>query len=286
MNVTRCWNSWAPFPEAWLKAHWQGRSMLAANMRRDVQEIFRLTPHEKQCMMFSATLSKEIRPVCRKFMQDPMEVFVDDETKLTLHGLQQYYVKLKDSEKNRKLFDLLDVLEFNQVVIFVKSVQRCMALAQLLVEQNFPAIAIHRGMAQEERLSRYQQFKDFQRRILVATNLFGRGMDIERVNIVFNYDMPEDSDTYLHRVARAGRFGTKGLAVTFVSDENDAKILNDVQDRFEVNVAELPEEIDISTYSKWLGLSLVQKIWALGAKALLLTASFLSLQLSRAGNHV
>ncbi|KAK6468982.1 ATP-dependent RNA helicase DDX39A [Huso huso] len=218
------------------------------DMRRDVQDIFRLTPHEKQCMMFSATLSKEIRPVCRKFMQDPMEVFVDDETKLTLHGLQQYYCKLKDSEKNRKLFDLLDVLEFNQVVIFVKSVQRCVALSQLLVEQNFPAIAIHRGMAQEERLSRYQQFKDFQRRILVATNLFGRGMDIERVNIVFNYDMPEDSDTYLHRVARAGRFGTKGLAVTFVSDETDAKILNDVQDRFEVNVAELPEEIDISTY--------------------------------------
>ena len=100
------------------------------------------------------------------------------------------------------------VIKF-QVVIFVKSVQRCMALAQLLVEQNFPAIAIHRAMAQEERLSRYQQFKDFQKRILVATNLFGRGMDIERVNIVFNYDMPEDSDTYLHRVARAGRFGTK-----------------------------------------------------------------------------
>ena len=124
---------------------------------------------------------------------------------------------------------------FLQVVIFVKSVQRCMALAQLLVEQNFPAIAIHSSMVQAERLvspqhtlailktshllsplqkcftvvtidsivprlSRYQQFKDFQRRILVATNLFGRGMDIERVNIVFNYDMPEDSDTYLHRV--------------------------------------------------------------------------------------
>ncbi|KAH0629620.1 hypothetical protein JD844_011832 [Phrynosoma platyrhinos] len=190
----------------------------------------------------------QILLLCSADGMKPMEVFVDDETKLTLHGLQQYYVKLKDTEKNRKLFDLLDVLEFNQVVIFVKSVQRCMALAQLLVEQNFPAIAIHRGMSQEER---YQQFKDFQRRILVATNLFGRGMDIERVNIVFNYDMPEDSDTYLHRivqVARAGRFGTKGLAITFVSDEGDAKILNDVQDRFEVNVAELPEEIDISSY--------------------------------------
>merc|ERR1712242_75818 len=188
------------------------------DMRRDVQEIFRATPHEKQVMMFSATLGKDIRPVCKKFMQDPMEVYIDDEAKLTLHGLRQHYVKLKDSEKNRKLFELLDVLEFNQVVIFVKSVQRCVALAQLLIEQNFPAIAIHRGMTQE------------------------------RVNIVFNYDMPEDTDTYLHRVARAGRFGTKGLAVTFVSDEGDAKILNEVQDRIELDIQELPEEIDLSSY--------------------------------------
>jgi len=218
------------------------------DMRADVQEIFKSTPHDKQVMMFSATLSKEIRPVCKKFMQDPMEVYVDDETKLTLHGLRQHYVKLNDNEKNRKLFELLDALEFNQVVIFVKAVQRCIALADLLCEQNFPAIAIHRAMNQDERLSRYQQFKNFQKRILVATNLFGRGMDIERVNIVFNYDMPEDSDTYLHRVARAGRFGTKGLAITFVSDEADVRILNQVQERFEVNITELPDEIDISTY--------------------------------------
>ncbi|EEC12284.1 DEAD box ATP-dependent RNA helicase, putative [Ixodes scapularis] len=80
-------------------------------------------------------------------------------------------------------------------------------------------------------------------------------MDIERVNIVFNYDMPEDSDTYLHRVARAGRFGTKGLAVTFVSDETDAKTLNEVQDRFDVNISELPDEIDISSYSMYRFLS-------------------------------
>ncbi|KAL6037819.1 hypothetical protein STEG23_022178 [Scotinomys teguina] len=176
-----------------------------------------------------------------------MEVFADDETKLMLHSLQQYYIKLRDSEKNRKLFDLLDVLEFNHVVIFVKYVQRCMSLDQLLVEQSFPAIAIHQGMHQEERLSHYQQFKDFQWRILVATDLFDRGMVIEKVNIVFNYDMPEDSDTFLHRVARAGRFGTKGLAVTFVADENNAKI-KDVQGQFEVNMADLPDEIDISTY--------------------------------------
>ncbi|CAK9290890.1 unnamed protein product [Gordionus sp. m RMFG-2023] len=218
------------------------------DMRKDVQDIFRQTPHSKQVMMFSATLSKDIRPICKKFMQDPLEIYVDDDSKLTLHGLRQHYVKLKDNEKNRKLFELLDLLEFNQVVIFVKSIQRCMALADLLGEQNFPAIAIHRAMTQQERLSRYKQFKDFQKRILVATDLFGRGMDIERVNIVFNYDMPDSSDMYLHRVARAGRFGTKGLSITFVSDPNDAKILNQVQERFDVNITELPDEIDISTY--------------------------------------
>jgi len=218
------------------------------DMRRDVQDIFRATPHEKQVMMFSATLSKDIRPVCKKFMQDPMEVYVDDDTKLTLHGLRQHFCKLKESEKNRKLFDLLDALEFNQVVIFVKSVQRCIALNQLLKEQNFPSIDIHRSMNQKERLERYTQFKNFSRRILVATNLFGRGIDIERVNIVFNYDMPEDSDTYLHRVARAGRFGTKGLAISFVGGEDDEKILEQVQSRFEVSIAELPDEIEMSSY--------------------------------------
>ncbi|XP_011178693.1 ATP-dependent RNA helicase WM6-like [Zeugodacus cucurbitae] len=220
----------------------------AIDMRRDVQEIFRSTPHAKQVMMFSATLSKDIRPVCKKFMQDPMEVYVDDEAKLTLHGLQQHYVNLKENEKNKKLFELLDVLEFNQVVIFVKSVQRCIALSQLLTEQNFPAVGIHRGMSQEERLKRYQEFKDFQKRILVATNLFGRGMDIERVNIAFNYDMPESTDTYLHRVARAGRFGTKGLAISFVSQEADTKILDEVQSRFDVKITEMPDQIELSSY--------------------------------------
>ena len=158
------------------------------------------TPHDKQVMMFSATLSKEIRPICKKFMQNPLEIYVDNETKLTLHGLQQHYVKLPENEKNKKLNDLLDVLEFNQVCIFVKSVSRAKELNKLLSECGFPSICIHSGMSQEERISRYKSFKDFNHRIMVATDIFGRGIDIERVNIVFNYDMPDGADTYLHRV--------------------------------------------------------------------------------------
>merc|ERR1712139_468577 len=119
------------------------------------------------------------------------------------------------------------------------------------VECNFPSIAIHSGLNQEERINRYKMFKEFQKRIMVSTDLFGRGMDIERVNIVINYDMPDDekgSDTYLHRVGRAGRFGTKGLALTFVATEEDEAVLKKVQARFEVDIGPMPATIDTTTY--------------------------------------
>jgi len=224
------------------------KMLSATDMRADVQQIFKATSPNKQVMMFSATMQKEIRPVIKKFCQEPYEVYVDDESKLTLHGLQQHYLKLTEAEKNRKLTDLLDALDFNQVVIFVKSVRRAQALNQLLKDHNFPSLCIHRDLSQDLRLSLYQEFKEFKHRILVATDLFGRGIDIERVNIVFNYDMSNDADSYLHRVGRAGRFGTKGLAITFLSTDEDAKILEDVQSRFEVKVTDLPETIDVTSY--------------------------------------
>lgn len=190
-----------------------------------------------------------------------MEIYVDDETKLTLHGLVQHYIKLAENEKNRKLTDLLDALDFNQVVIFVKSAQRATELNKLLIECNFPSICIHGRLTQEERLARYKSFKEGHKRILVATDLVGRGIDIERVNIVINYDMPEktqdksgqpvpgsDADSYLHRVGRAGRFGTKGLAITFCASASDSETLNTVQERFEVNIQALPEQIDTQQY--------------------------------------
>jgi len=218
------------------------------DMRRDIQKVFRMTPHDKQVMMFSATLSDTIRPIVKKFMHNPLEIYINDGSKLTLHGLKQYYVKLQENEKNRKLVDLLDALEFNQVVIFVRSVNRATELNKLLFDCNFPSTCIHGGMKQEERIDRYRKFKDFQSRIMIATNIFGRGIDIERVNVVINYDMAENSDTYLHRVGRAGRFGTKGLAISFIASDEDGKVLNDVQSRFVVQIPELPDEIDASTY--------------------------------------
>ncbi|KAI9786431.1 MAG: Suppressor of the cold-sensitive snRNP biogenesis mutant brr1-1 [Geoglossum umbratile] len=219
------------------------------DMRRDVQEIFRATPTQKQVMMFSATLSKDIRPICKKFMRTPLEIYVDDDAKLTLHGLQQYYVKLDEKEKNRKLNELLDTLDFNQVIIFVKSTLRATELDKLLRECNFPSIAVHSGVTQEERIKRYKEFKEFNKRICVATDVFGRGIDIERINLAINYDLPADADSYLHRVGRAGRFGTKGLSISFVSSDEDEEVLKQIEKRFEVALPEFPEGgVDSSTY--------------------------------------
>ena len=214
------------------------------------------TPHDKKVLMFSATLSKEVRPVCEKFMHQPRVIEINADEKLTLDGLQQYYVKLKPEEKNRKLADLLDDLEFNQVVIFVAKQVRATELDRLLRECNFPSMSIHGKMKQEERLARYNAFRKFEARILVATNLFGRGIDIERVNVVINYDFPSaadeskepPADQYMHRVGRAGRFNTKGLAISFVSSPEDEAALAEVQKRLIVDIPELPATVDPKLY--------------------------------------
>lgn len=230
------------------------------DMRKTVQTIFIKTPHDKQVMMFSATLPKEIKPICLKFMQpEAVEIYVENEAKLTLHGLQQYYLKLKPEEKNRKLVDLLDALEFNQVVIFVSKGIRAKELDRLLKECNFPTEHVSSLMPQEERLKRYNSFRKFDSRILIATNLFGRGIDIEHVNVVINYDFPQKAeegskmnedpaDQYLHRVGRAGRFGTKGLAISFVSSPEDEAALAEVQKRFAVELPAMPEKLDPKSY--------------------------------------
>jgi len=218
------------------------------DMRNDVQKIFKFTPHVKQVMMFSATLSDDVRAVCKRFMHNPREIYINDKAKLTLDGLQQFYVNLKEDQKNRKLVNLLDALDFNQVVVFVSTVERAVALNKLLESEKFPSICTHSRLKQDKRIDQYKSFKKFGSRIMVTTNMYGRGVDFERVNVVFNYDMPTNETTYLHRVGRAGRFGTKGIAISFVSTEKDQEVMEAVRKQFVVKLPELPDTLDCSTY--------------------------------------
>ncbi|KAK8810927.1 hypothetical protein WA538_000614, partial [Blastocystis sp. DL] len=210
--------------------------------RKDIQEVFQKTPIDKQVMMFTATLPADVKTVCLKFMQNPLCVEVDDK-KLTLHGLKQFVLRLSESAKNRLLTNVLDAAEFNQLVVYVSSNARARALAQLMEGWCFPCICITSAMPVAERMRHFINFKERKAPILVTTDLFGRGIDVERVNMVVNYDFPAGSDAYLHRVGRAGRFGTNGMTVSFVSSPEDEKVLQEVESRFEAKMHELKEPI-------------------------------------------
>ena len=220
-------------------------------MRADVQRIFKKTPCNKQVMMFTATLPDDTKTVCKKFMRKPVEIIVKEENKEHLEKLQQFYVKLKEDEKNKKLFDVLDAVQFNQVIIFVNSIPRCEALSDILTKNCFPSIAIHADLPQEERIRKFDTFKEFKSRIMVATELYGRGVDFLKVNTVIKYDMSSDAEAYVHRVGRAGRFGTKGITITFLASDEDQKVFDDLLKKYpNIRADVLPDVIDKSIYSK------------------------------------
>ena len=148
---------------------------------------------------------------------------------------------------------MLDAAEFNQLVVYVSSNARARALAQLMEGWCFPCICITSAMPVAERMRHFINFKERKAPILVTTDLFGRGIDVERVNMVVNYDFPAGSDAYLHRVGRAGRFGTNGMTVSFVSSPEDEKVLQEVESRFEAKMHELKEPITKESWNvEWV----------------------------------
>jgi ATP-dependent RNA helicase UAP56/SUB2 len=216
-------------------------------MRYHIQAAFIDAPREKQVMMFSATLDDRMKNLCKSYMNNPLEVYVEEESKLTLHGLVQYYVEVSEGKKLDKVIDLLDNTEFNQAVIFVKDQARATWLSSRLKSGEFPSVDIHAGISTEDRMDRFKQFKEMGYRILVTTNLMARGIDVQEINLVINYDMPEDPETYLHRVGRAGRFETSGLAITFVESGSDSVILNEIQSRFEVSIKNMEKDAVVTS---------------------------------------
>lgn len=226
--------------------------ILGSKLKFDVARIMDKIPKEQvQKMMFSATISEDNKKICREMLKDPFEVFIDDGEKLFLHGLHLFYKKLNDTEKKQVLQNIVDDIDYNQIMIFVDGLERCKAVKRLLLSIGRPkeTIGIIYGrMDQRRREEEYEKFKKGTSRVLISTDLCGRGIDIAQVNVVVNFDMPKESDQFLHRVGRAGRFGTKGIAISFVDTEEDDKVFADVKKRFAVEMAELPEKVsDIPT---------------------------------------
>ncbi|KRX09329.1 P-loop containing nucleoside triphosphate hydrolase [Pseudocohnilembus persalinus] len=214
-----------------------------------ITQIFIETPRDKQVMMFSGTLPKEIRPKCMKFLQNYEEVIVEDTAKLVLNGLDQYQKNLEEKQKLVELRRLLETVDYNQAMIFVSDQERATKLSEYLESKGHENSFIHGRLKQQLRNQTYEQYKQQYRRILIATDLFGRGMDFPRVNLVINFDMPRNKDAnqneqYMHRVGRAGRHFTKGNAISFIASEQDKKQIEEIQNYFSCTIEELPDQIE------------------------------------------
>ena len=216
------------------------------SMRKTVQEIFVSTPQDKQVMMFSATIPQHINNICKKFMQDSYEVHMPDE-ELSLQRIQQYYVCSEYSKRIKTLLKFIAAWKFNQAIIFVSNSKRCDVLAHVLEKLKHAVVSVHNGLPQVDRMSRYNEFIDGDKKILVTTNLFSRGINNPRINFVINFDAPNTPINFLHRASRIMASDGQGTVLTFVCGDKDANMLTKIQNQFDVTIGRVEEkDIDIT----------------------------------------
>jgi len=213
--------------------------MLQKNFKSQLYECYRCLPHDTQIILISATISPEILSITSKFMNDPVKILIKRD-ELTLEGIKQFFISVeKEDWKFDTLCDLYDTLTINQAIIFVNTKQKCTWLQQELIKKNFTVNAIHGDLTQNDRNSITSSFRNGQCRVLIATDVFGRGIDISQVTLVINYDLPNSRELCIHRIGRSGRFGRRGVAINFVKDD-DIRILRDIEQFYATQIDEMP----------------------------------------------
>lgn len=216
--------------------------MLSSGFMEDIREIINLLPGNMQMALFSATMPEEALYITKKFMKDPKKIFVKRD-ELTLEGILQYYVDVGHQDyKFETICDLYDALNVSQSVIFCSTIRRVEYLAEEMKKKDFTVSAIHGKMTQIERRDIMSKFRSGQIRFLIATDLVARGIDVQGVSVVVNYDLPNDRENYIHRIGRAGRFGRKGLAISLIT-ERDANDLAELERFYNTQINQLPANI-------------------------------------------
>lgn len=216
--------------------------MLNAGFKEQIYDIYRYLPPTTQVVLVSATLPKEVLEMTEKFMNDPIRILVKRD-ELTLEGIKQFFVAVEREEwKFDTLCDLYDSLTITQAVIFCNTKKKVDWLAAKMRDHNFTVSAMHGEMPQRERDSIMEEFRSGGSRVLIATDVWGRGIDVQQVSLVINYDLPNNRELYIHRIGRSGRFGRKGVAINFVREE-DVRILGDIEQYYSTQIDEMPMNV-------------------------------------------
>lgn len=213
--------------------------MLSSGFKEQMYKIFKAMPNNVQIALFSATMPNDLHELTSTFMKNPTKILVKND-ELTLQGIAQYYINLEDdTHKYETIKDIFSGLSISQAIIYCNSVNRVNDLEEAMITDDFPVKKIHGKMNDIERKNVYKEFKSGGCRVLITSDLFARGIDVQQVSIVINFDIPRDENTYLHRIGRSGRWGRKGVAINFQT-KYDSNRLARFEKYYETQIQEMP----------------------------------------------
>ena len=216
--------------------------MLSQGFQEMIHNIFQCIPRETQVGLFSATFPDELMEITDKFMDSPQRILVKKE-QLTLEGISQFYINVKHNNwKYDVLTDIYNTINIAQCIIYINSKNRLNQVYQALLDDNFPVGMIHGNLMTSERETIMNQFRSGEIRILLSTDLLSRGIDVQQLSLVINFDLPIQKETYIHRIGRSGRYGRKGVAINFVTDR-DLQDLQELQTFYNTRIEEMPQNI-------------------------------------------
>jgi len=216
--------------------------MLSRGFKDQIYDVFRHLNQDIQVILLSATMPEEVLEVTSRFMREPIRILVKKE-ELTLEGIRQFYVSVEREEwKLDTLCDLYETLTITQAVIFANTRRKVDWLTEKMHERDFTVSAMHGDMDQKERDVIMREFRSGSSRVLITTDLLARGIDVQQVSLVINYDLPTNRENYIHRIGRGGRFGRKGVAINFVTAD-DTRTLQDIEKFYNTQIEEMPMNV-------------------------------------------
>jgi translation initiation factor 4A len=216
--------------------------MLSRGFKDQIYDVFKFMPQDIQVVLLSATMPPEVLDVTKRFMRDPVRILVKKD-ELTLEGIRQFYIYVEREEwKLETLCDLYETVSVTQAVIFCNTRRKVDYLTSEMTKRKHTVSAMHGDMDQKERDLIMREFRSGSSRVLITTDLLARGIDVQQVSLVINYDLPTNRENYIHRIGRSGRFGRKGVAINFVTEE-DKRVLKDIETYYTTVIDEMPMNI-------------------------------------------
>jgi len=213
--------------------------MLSRGFKDQIYDIFQHMPPKVQVCLFSATMPEEILDISTRFMRDPIRILVKKD-ELTLEGIKQFYVAVeKEDWKLETLCDLYETLTITQAIIYCNTRRKVDWLTDKMGQRDFTVSSMHGDMTSQERELIMKEFRSGSSRVLITTDLLARGIDVQQVSLVINFDLPGNRENYIHRIGRSGRFGRKGVAINFVTND-DVRAMREIEAFYNTQISEMP----------------------------------------------